>query len=88
MTEKYDVVDITREAGGGEYLNQDGFGWTNGIALKLSVQAQAARDPSPRQACVRSGVITFGLPSPLSPLRGRHREYARASSFPHDTRIR
>jgi alpha,alpha-trehalase len=36
MTEKYDVVDISREAGGGEYPNQDGFGWTNGIALKLS----------------------------------------------------
>jgi len=40
MTEKYDVVDIAREAGGGEYPNQDGFGWTNGIALKLSVQAR------------------------------------------------
>ena len=38
MTEKYDVVDITRPAGGGEYPNQDGFGWTNGVALTFSAQ--------------------------------------------------
>lgn len=31
MTEKYDVCDLTQEAGGGEYPNQDGFGWTNGV---------------------------------------------------------
>jgi len=35
MTEKYDVVDISRRAGGGEYPTQDGFGWTNGVALAL-----------------------------------------------------
>ena len=35
MMEKYDVVDITRPAGGGEYPAQDGFGWTNGVALAL-----------------------------------------------------
>lgn len=35
MTEKYDVVDLTRRAGGGEYPTQDGFGWTNGVALAL-----------------------------------------------------
>ena len=38
MTEKYDVVDPNRPAGGGEYPNQDGFGWTNGVALTLSAQ--------------------------------------------------
>lgn len=38
MTEKYDVVDLTRRAGGGEYATQDGFGWTNGVALALSAQ--------------------------------------------------
>jgi alpha,alpha-trehalase len=32
------VVDITRPAGGGEYPNQDGFGWTNGVALALIAQ--------------------------------------------------
>lgn len=35
MMEKYDVIDLGREAGGGEYPNQDGFGWTNGVALAL-----------------------------------------------------
>lgn len=44
MTEKYDVVDITRPAGGGEYPNQDGFGWTNGVALALI--AQEANHPT------------------------------------------
>jgi alpha,alpha-trehalase len=36
MTEKYDVADPNRAAGGGEYPTQDGFGWSNGVALKLS----------------------------------------------------
>jgi alpha,alpha-trehalase len=36
MTEKYDVEDLARRAGGGEYPTQDGFGWTNGVALTLS----------------------------------------------------
>jgi alpha,alpha-trehalase len=40
MTEKYDVGDIERKAGGGEYPNQDGFGWSNGVALALSAQVQ------------------------------------------------
>ncbi|MEO1652952.1 MAG: trehalase family glycosidase, partial [Bacteroidota bacterium] len=35
MVEKYNVVDINLEAGGGEYENQDGFGWTNGVFLKI-----------------------------------------------------
>ena len=38
MTEKYDVLDPNRPAGGGEYPTQDGFGWTNGVALALSAQ--------------------------------------------------
>ena len=33
MMEKYNVVDTTLLGGGGEYKNQDGFGWTNGVAL-------------------------------------------------------
>ena len=44
MTEKYDVVDLTRPAGGGEYPNQDGFGWTNGVALAFSAQQAAEAD--------------------------------------------
>jgi len=35
LMEKYNVTDVTREAGGGEYGGQDGFGWTNGVLLKL-----------------------------------------------------
>jgi alpha,alpha-trehalase len=38
MTEKYDVTDSARRAGGGEYPTQDGFGWTNGVALALSTE--------------------------------------------------
>jgi alpha,alpha-trehalase len=35
LMEKYNIEDIDLEAGGGEYAGQDGFGWTNGVLLKL-----------------------------------------------------
>lgn len=35
MTEKYDVWNENGEASGGEYPNQDGFGWTNGVYLAM-----------------------------------------------------
>ena len=35
LMEKYNVVDPHLKAGGGEYPLQDGFGWTNGVLLKL-----------------------------------------------------
>ncbi|MFN5169445.1 MAG: alpha,alpha-trehalase TreA [Cyclobacteriaceae bacterium] len=35
MMEKYNVMDTTLVAGGGEYPNQDGFGWTNGVYLAM-----------------------------------------------------
>ena len=35
LLEKYNVVDMELETGGGEYPVQDGFGWTNGVLLKL-----------------------------------------------------
>jgi alpha,alpha-trehalase len=35
LMEKYNVMDMTTEAGGGEYPAQDGFGWTNGVLLAL-----------------------------------------------------
>jgi alpha,alpha-trehalase len=38
MMEKYDVVDPARRGGGGEYPAQDGFGWTNGVALALAAE--------------------------------------------------
>ena len=33
MMEKYNVEDLSLISGGGEYPNQDGFGWTNGVAI-------------------------------------------------------
>ncbi|GAB2645007.1 alpha,alpha-trehalase [Emticicia sediminis] len=36
MTEKYNVLDESLSAGGGEYPNQDGFGWTNGVYLAMT----------------------------------------------------
>jgi len=33
LMEKYNAIDTTMIAGGGEYPNQDGFGWTNGVYL-------------------------------------------------------
>jgi alpha,alpha-trehalase len=35
MMEKYNVCDLDTPAGGGEYPNQDGFGWTNGVVKVL-----------------------------------------------------
>ena len=52
MTEKYDVTDLSKRAGGGEYPTQDGFGWTNGVALGLAAQQRRASAPvvRPREA--------------------------------------
>ena len=38
MVEKYNVEDISLEAGGGEYPVQDGFGWSNGVYLRLAAE--------------------------------------------------
>jgi alpha,alpha-trehalase len=35
FTEKYDVQSLDSQTGGGEYPNQDGFGWTNGVYLSF-----------------------------------------------------
>lgn len=35
MLEKYNVEDTSLLGGGGEYENQDGFGWTNGVYLRM-----------------------------------------------------
>lgn len=35
MMEKYNVEVINLKAGGGEYPAQDGFGWTNGVFMKM-----------------------------------------------------
>jgi alpha,alpha-trehalase len=38
LLEKYNVEDTQLLAGGGEYPTQDGFGWTNGVLLRLMNQ--------------------------------------------------
>ncbi len=35
MFEKYDATKVGHGGGGGEYVPQVGFGWTNGVALQL-----------------------------------------------------
>jgi len=57
MMEKYDVVDTSRAAGGGEYGLQDGFGWTNGVALALSEQKKGT-PPAPFRAPGTFGYAT------------------------------
>ncbi len=38
MVEKYNVYELGLEGGGGEYPVQDGFGWTNGVLLRLLME--------------------------------------------------
>lgn len=61
MTEKYNVADPSRAGGGGEYPAQDGFGWTNGVALAL-----AARTPSRRGAAKPQHPRPHGAPGLVS----------------------
>lgn len=35
MFEKYNATVVGQTGGGGEYTPQDGFGWTNGVALRI-----------------------------------------------------
>lgn len=41
LMEKYNVTDLNQPAGGGEYKLQDGFGWTNGVLLKMLNEQKA-----------------------------------------------
>ncbi len=45
LMEKYNVADPNLKAGGGEYPLQDGFGWTNGVLLKLLNRYQPEPKP-------------------------------------------
>ncbi|KHN80959.1 Trehalase [Toxocara canis] len=48
MWEKYDVSkQYIRKARGGEYENQEGFGWTNGVVLDLLVTYAKQLDVEP-----------------------------------------
>jgi alpha,alpha-trehalase len=46
LLEKYNVVNTSLEAGGGEYPLQDGFGWTNGVLLKLMNKYKLDEQPA------------------------------------------
>ncbi|NKI70998.1 alpha,alpha-trehalase TreF [Collimonas pratensis] len=47
LVEKYDVSGSDIEAGGGEYALQDGFGWTNGVAMQLMTLYPELQQPAP-----------------------------------------
>ena len=51
LVEKYDVVTIGRQGGGGEYPTQDGFGWTNGVERKLLALYPQFKDGDDAKAC-------------------------------------
>jgi len=44
MMEKYNVADTNTKAGGGEYPNQDGFGWTNGVYLAMRKETEEQKN--------------------------------------------
>jgi len=50
MMEKYDVVNIDKPAGGGEYATQDGFGWTNGVYLEMLHDQQTTSNSMKHQS--------------------------------------
>jgi len=51
LVEKYDVIATSRPGGGGEYPTQDGFGWTNGVMLKLMALYPADADLPSLEKC-------------------------------------
>jgi alpha,alpha-trehalase len=67
MMEKYDVLDPERPAGGGEYPSQDGFGWSNGVALALARICAAAVDVCPSERAITPGAQS-AEPAALLPI--------------------
>ena len=51
LIEKYDVIATNKPGGGGEYPTQDGFGWTNGVMLKLMALYPADADLESADLC-------------------------------------
>lgn len=51
FVEKYNVIDPAELGGGGEYVLQDGFGWTNGVfmALKSDLDHDIIKNPAPKK---------------------------------------
>lgn len=46
LLEKYNVVSSGHAGGGGEYEVQDGFGWTNGVLLRLMQELREGGPPA------------------------------------------
>ncbi|XP_029428987.1 trehalase isoform X2 [Rhinatrema bivittatum] len=69
MFEKYDVNGDGKPGGGGEYDVQEGFGWTNGVALQL-LERYGSRLVSGADT-VGSSLAAAVLPLPLLLLPGR-----------------
>jgi alpha,alpha-trehalase len=61
MMEKYDVVDINKPAGGGEYETQDGFGWTNGVYLEMLHDEQPGPNPGSNSIKYRSSFFQISF---------------------------
>jgi alpha,alpha-trehalase len=55
LVEKYDVIATNQAGGGGEYPTQDGFGWTNGVMLKLMALYPADADLTNADLCPAAG---------------------------------
>jgi alpha,alpha-trehalase len=55
LVEKYDVIATNQAGGGGEYPTQDGFGWTNGVMLKLMALYPADADLESVDLCPAVG---------------------------------
>jgi alpha,alpha-trehalase len=72
LMEKYNVVNLSLVAGGGEYPSQDGFGWTNGVLRKLLLIDDGAATGT---RCTRPAV-NDNLPS-AHPRRGKSTNAAR-----------
>lgn len=72
LMEKYNVVNPSLEAGGGEYPGQDGFGWTNGVTRKLLVVEGGSAAGTRCANLSANDNLPLGLPRP-----GRRPEAAR-----------
>ena len=55
LVEKYDVIATNQAGGGGEYPTQDGFGWTNGVMLKLMALYPADAELESADLCPAPG---------------------------------
>ena len=68
------MIATNQPGGGGEYPTQDGFGWTNGVMLKLMALYPADADLDERRPLSRArGRVSFGAPNDViaSPSKAR-----------------